>query len=610
MSSNPAIFPPARSTRPARPRGTLATLALAALVAIGGGAAAIAPAQAAAAGPSPAAAAPVEARIGRVIVTYRDDTAALPAGRLSAANAPAWQAERSTRLAERLRLDLRAGRAISERQHVVMARGLSDEELAARLAGQPEVAFAEPDRRLKIAAVPNDPRYDTVRLVDGGPIAGQWYLKPPDATIFSAIDAQSAWDVPGVGGTRIVVAVLDTGIRFDHPDLPTRASGGMLQGYDMIVADDSFTGGNANFGTAADGDGRDADPSDPGDFLTPAEISANPTAFTNCSPEASSSWHGTQVAGIIGAVSNNGLGMAGVGRGIALLPVRVLGKCGGYTSDIAAGIRWAAGLAVPGVPLNPAPARVINLSLGGQPGPCASGSALQTAVSAATAAGTVVVAAAGNIGLASTSPANCPGAVGVAGVRHTGTKVGYSALGADISIAAPAGNCVNLAGACLYPILSTTNAGTTTPAPGSDRYTTGGSDFAVGTSFASPLAAGVAALMLSTNQALTSAQVRSFLQASARPFPATGADPGTPFCQAPGATEQGECYCTTATCGAGLLDARAAVQAAATGVPPVVTPPPPPPSGGGGGGGALGVGWVLALAAAAGALRRARRWSA
>jgi serine protease len=311
------------------------------------------------------------------------------------------------------------------------------------------------------------------------------------------------------------------------------------------------------------------------------------------------------VAGIIGAVSNNGLGMAGVGRGIALLPVRVLGKCGGYTSDIAAGIRWAAGLAVPGVPLNPDPARVINLSLGGQPGPCANGSALQTAVSAATAGGAVVVAAAGNIGLASTSPANCPGAIGVAGVRHIGTKVGYSALGADISIAAPAGNCVNLAGSCLYPILSTTNAGTTTPVAGSDRYTTGGSDFAVGTSFASPLAAGVAALMLSTNPALTAAQVRSFLQASARPFPAAGADPGTPFCQAPGATEQDECYCTTATCGAGLLDARAAVQAAATGVPPVVTPPPP--SGGGGGGGALGAGWLLALAGAALALRGVRR---
>lgn len=585
---------------------------MAAILTLGLGAAAPV-ARAAGAAASPAAPLPAEARLGRVIVTYRDDTATAPAGRLSAANAPAWQAERSARLAERLRLDLRAGRAISERQHVVMARGLSDEELAARLAGQPEVAFVEPDRRLRIAAAPNDPRYDTVRLVDGGPVAGQWYLKPPDATIVSAIDAQSAWDVPGVGGTRIVVAVLDTGIRFDHPDLPTRASGGMLQGYDMIVADDSFTGGNANFGTAADGDGRDADPSDPGDFLTPAEISANPTAFTNCSPEASSSWHGTQVAGIIGAVSNNGLGMAGVGRGIALLPVRVLGKCGGYTSDIAAGIRWAAGLTVPGVPtLAPGDrARVINLSLGGAPGQCGvtpGTIALRDAVNAAVNEGAVVVAAGGNDPSAPTAPANCPGAIGVAGVRHTGVKVGYSAFGSEISIAAPAGNCVNSSGACLYPILSTTNAGLTTAQPGGDEYTTGGGSFAVGTSFASPLVAGAAALMLTVNPALTPAQVKAFLQASARQFPVnTGAtNPATtPTCPQLEPSNS-ECYCTTATCGAGLLDARAAVQAAATGTPPVVTPPPPPA---GGGGGVLGVGWLLALAAAAGAMRRGPRRS-
>jgi serine protease len=579
---------------------------VAAILTLGLGAAAPA-AQAAGAAASPAAPLPAEARLGRVIVTYRDDTATAPAGRLSAANAPAWQAERSTRLAERLRLDLRAGRAISERQHVVMARGLSDEELAARLAGQPEVAYVEPDRRLKIAAVPNDPRYDTVRLVDGGPEAGQWYLKPPDAMIVSAIDAQSAWDVPGVGGTRIVVAVLDTGIRFDHPDLPTRESGGMLQGYDMIVADDSFTGGNTNFGTAADGDGRDADPSDPGDFLTAAEINANPTAFTNCAPEARSSWHGTQVAGIIGAVSNNGLGMAGVGRGIALLPVRVLGKCGGYTSDIAAAIRWSAGLAVPGVPLNPDPARVINLSLGGAPGQCGvtpGTIALRDAVNAAVNEGAVVVAAGGNDPSAPTAPANCPGAIGVAGVRHTGVKVGYSAFGAAISIAAPAGNCVNTIGNCVYPILSTTNAGATTPVARSEAYTTGGSDYAVGTSFASPLVAGVAALMLSVNPTLNPADVRALLRTSARAFPTTlgATNPDTtPTCPSLEPSNS-ECFCTIATCGAGLLDARAAVQAAAA-APPSVTPPPS----GGGGGGALGAGWWFALAAAAGALRRTRR---
>jgi serine protease len=592
--------------RPCLPRaGSTAALLLAA-VAAGPFNPFASPALAAGPAVSPAVAAPAEARIGRVIVTYRDEAAATPAGRLSAASAPAWQAERATRLAARLGLELRAGRAISERQQVVMVRGLSDEDLATRLAGQPEVAFAEPDRRMKIAAVPNDPRYAGVGPAFGGPASGQWYLKPPDATIASAIDAERAWDIPGVGGAQTVVAVLDTGIRFDHPDLPTRASGLMLQGYDMIVADDSFTGGNSNFGTAGDNDGRDNDPSDPGDFLTSAEIAANPTAFTNCSPEASSSWHGTQVAGLIAALANNNLGMAGMARNVQLLPVRVLGKCGGYTSDIATGIRWAAGLAVPGLPTNANPARVINLSLGGSPGPCSNGSALQTAVAAAVQRGAVVVAAGGNDPSAPTAPANCAGAIGVAGVRHTGVKVGYSAFGSAISIAAPAGNCVNTSGSCLYPILSTSNAGTTQPVGASNEYTDGTGNFAVGTSFASPLVAGAAALVLSVDPALSPAQVKTLLEGSARPFPPnTGAtNPATtPTCPQLEPSNS-ECYCTTATCGAGLLDARAAVQAAAAGGLPVV---PPAPSEGGGGGGALGAGWLLALAFAAVGLRGARR---
>ncbi len=155
-----------------------------------------------------------------------------------------------------------------------------------------------------------------------------------------------------------------------------------------------------------------------------------------------SSWHGTQTAGLIGALTNNGVGMASVGRTVRILPVRVLGKCGGFDADIIAGMRWAAGLSVPGVPANPNPARVINMSLGGA-GVCTQ--AYVDAVNEINAAGVTIIASAGNsTGHAVSSPANCPGVIAVAGLRHVGTKVGFSDLGPQISISAPGGNCVNL----------------------------------------------------------------------------------------------------------------------------------------------------------------------
>ena len=127
-------------------------------------------------------------------------------------------------------------------------------------------------------------------------------------------------------------------------------------------------------------------------------------------------------------------------------------------------------------------------------------------------------------------PANCPGVISVAGLRHAGTKNGFSSLGPEVSIAAPAGNCVNLSGECLYPILSTSNTGTTTPS--CPTHTTGGSDAAVGTSFAAPLVSGTAALMLAANPALTPAQVLSLLKSSARGFPSSGAGVGVSSCVA------------------------------------------------------------------------------
>jgi len=456
--------------------------------------------------------------------------------------------DRATLLGQRRGLVLQAATAVDERTQAVMADGVDSARLAALLAADPEVEYAVPDGRRRAWRVPNDPLYVPSSSPPSGPVTGQWYLKPPTGAslvtgdeVLSAINAQGAWDIT-TGHRSVVVAVLDSGVRPEHPDL----AGKLLPGYDMI----------ADATLANDGNGRDADPSDPGDWVTSGDRSNN--LFKDCDV-ANSSWHGTKVAGLIAAATNNGAGMAGAGWNVRLLPVRVLGKCFGYDSDIIAGMRWAAGLPVPGVPSNPNPAKVLNLSLGGE-GACTQ--QYRDAVSAITATGAVVVAAAGNTtGRAVNNPANCPGVIGVAALRHIGTKVGFSDVGPEISIAAPGGNCVNLQGACLYPLLTTSNAGTTTPGASnySDSYA-----YSVGTSFSAPLVAGTAALMMTANRTLTPAQVLAAMRATARPFPQSGApaDPDTgpiPVCQAPGGTDQLQCYCTTTTCGAGMLDAQAAV---------------------------------------------------
>ncbi|GAP34473.1 S8 family peptidase [Piscinibacter sakaiensis] len=545
----------------------------------------------------------------RVIVAFK------PGSALSRIEAEATLADpapqRTRALAQRLGLALRSGASVGPRSQVVMADGLAAQALAQRLAADPEVASVSIDRRRRLAAAPNDPLY----AVGGatGPVAGQWYLRPPNTTTPAAIDAESAWDTR-TGSSSVVVAVLDTGIRFDHADLLPVAQGGpVLPGYDFVS--DAPTGN--------DGDGRDADPSDPGDWITAAENSQAGGAFRDCGVSASS-WHGTSVAGLVGAATNNGFGMAGVGRGIRVLPVRVLGKCGGFDSDIIAGMRWAAGLSVPGVPANPTPAKVINMSLGGT-GTCSA--AYAQAMTEIAAVGAVVVASAGNsAGHAVSEPANCAGVIAVAGLRHVGTKVGFSDLGPQIALAAPGGNCVDVTAgaACQYPILTARNAGTQVPIANSSVFSDA-FNYTVGTSFAAPLVAGTAALMASVKPEITPTELRSLLLSSTRAFPTTGGDNGdgttVPQCQAPiidaagKPVDQLQCYCTTSTCGAGMLDAGAAVRATAASVvvtpPPTTTPTPTTPTpvadSGGGGGGATSGAWLLGLLAATLALRRANR---
>jgi serine protease len=458
-------------------------------------------------------------------------------------------------LGDRLGIALDDGAALSERAQVVLARSVTSAQLAQRLARESDVEYAVPDERRHILTAPNDPLY-AAGVPGNGPAVGQWYLRAPSGAVTSSIDIETAWNVTP-GNPAVVVAVVDTGVRYDHTDLLSVAAGGkLLPGYNMV----------SNVLIANDGDGRDADASDPGDWITSAESDNRSSAFYKCTA-GNSSWHGTKVAGIIAAITNNGLGMAGVGPNLRVLPVRVLGKCGGLDSDIIAGMRWAAGLSVPGVPANPYPARVINLSLGGG-GACPA--AYSDAVGEITAAGTVIVAAAGNsAGHALITPANCSGVIAVAALRHVGTKVGFSDLGADVAIAAPGGNCVNItAGSpCLYPILTTSDLGTTTPVGPTD---TDSFNLSLGTSFSAPLVSGTAALLLSVNPALTPQQVRQALQATSNAFPTTGGDngDGTPVlqCTPPqysGATpvDQLQCYCTTSTCGAGMLNAGAAVSA-------------------------------------------------
>ena len=537
--------------------GLACLIALASLVS-----AASLPAQGAERGPARVAssgAAAVETE-ARVIVKFRADSSLMRALAARAAVATTTDGpQHAQALSTRLGLALTDGRVLGPRSQLVHATGVSSKDLAARLAAQSDVEYAVVDGRMRVQAAPNDPLYAAGQSVT--PVVGQWYLRAPnssvivDATsVLSAINAEAAWAIT-TGKRSVVVAVLDTGVRPEHPDL----AGKLLPGYDFI----------SDSATANDGGGRDADPTDPGDWITAAETNAVGGQFYGCGSldangnatlKADSSWHGTQTAGMIGAATNNGVGMASVGHDVMLLPVRVLGKCGGYDSDIQDALLWAAGITVSGVPANPNPAQVINLSLGA---PSSCSAAYVDVLQQVAAKGVVVVAAAGNDGLAVGTPANCPGVIAVAGVRHAGTKVGYSDLGPEIALSAPAGNCVSLTGSCLYPLVTTSNDGT--QGPGASIYTDGDLRPTLGTSFSAPLVAGTVALMFSANPALSPVDTLNALKSTARPFPSSGAiaTPGSPAvtaCTAPGSVAQNsECYCTTGTCGAGLLDAGAAV---------------------------------------------------
>ncbi len=446
-----------------------------------------------------------EPTVQRFIVKTRD-AAPVSISSASAAGAAPSAALRATLQSAAAALPAKNGRALgltSLRRlavgpEVVKASRPLDraeaETLMRQIAADPNVEYVEVDQRMTIALTPNDPR-----------LGDQWAF----GTTNAGINVRSAWDK--ASGDGVVVAVIDTGIT-SHPDL----NANVLQGYDFISDADS----------ARDGDGRDSNPADEGDWAAAGECYSG-------SPASNSSWHGTHVAGTIAAITNNGTGVAGTAFKAKILPVRVLGKCGGYTSDIADAITWASGGTVSGVPTNQNPAEVINMSLGGS-GTCSS--TYQNAINGAVSRGTTVVVAAGNssTNVSSSVPANCNNVIAVAATTSSRAKASYSNYGAGIDISAPGSN-----------ILSTLNDGTTTP--GNPSYASYN-----GTSMATPHVAGVVALMQSVAPtALTPAQVESTIKNTAASF----------------SCSQG--------CGAGLLDANAAVTAALNGGS----------SGGGGGGG-------------------------
>ncbi len=331
------------------------------------------------------------------------------------------------------------------------------------------------------------------------------------------IRAPQAWSRST--GAGAVVGIIDTGITA-HPDLTTSSTaivgGNVVPGYDFISSATS----------ANDGDGRDADPTDSfGDGV----------------------FHGTHVAGIIGA-RLDGRGVVGTAPNVRMQPLRTLGEGGGSEADIMAAMRWGAGLTVPGTAANPTPDDVLNLSLGG-PGNCSF--AMQQTVNAVLAKGVALVVAAGNSSqpVATSQPANCKGVIRVAATGATGRLASYSNYGSaalPVTVAAPGGSSVpNPATGRTGLVISTGNDGTT--GIGSPTYVE-----MAGTSMAAPHVSGVVALLKSAHPSLTPAEITAVLQRTASPLAGT---------------------CVTSVCGAGIVDAAAAVadQAAAAARPALTT---------------------------------------
>lgn len=469
-------------------------------------------------------------------------------------------------------------------------------EATQRLNATPGIAWVAPnvrERRQQAApALPNDPFF-----------AQQWWLQTVAGSDSDALadrrrgvpGLQSAWAAT-TGSSGVRVAVLDSGYT-DHPDL----AGRVRPGHDFV----------SEVEYANDGNGRDADPHDPGDWVSEADRSAHPALFGDCDV-APSSWHGTAILGQLAAQTGNAGGMAALRWSGDVLAVRVAGKCGATVADIVDAIRWSAGLSVEGVADNPTPARVISLSFGGD---AACSPAYQEAIDDVARVGAVVVASAGNDSAAVSRPANCRGVVAVAALNRDGFKAYYSNFGPEITVATVGGDYQEEGrwGPMLGDggLLTLYNDGA--ERPGTAQYA-----YFAGTSFAAPIVAGTAALMLDRNPQLSVAQLVDGLQRSARPHVGSTV---LPVCSSDAPTR---CICADGQCGSGILDAAEALRYAVSPADFVAQTLPVPvldsaelrsaialgsdseasersasvSSGTEGGGGALGLPWLAALLAA------------
>lgn len=376
-----------------------------------------------------------------------------------------------------------------------------------RIKSDPRVEFAEADLQMKGMALPNDVSFGS-----------QWALQSTANRAGARFD--KAWDLVK-GSSDVIVAVVDTGVRFDTPEL----SGRLLAGYDFI----------SEVLTANDGDGRDPDPSDMGDWVS--ESDKTKSIFSDC-PVSSSTWHGTFISGQIAGVTQNLQGISAGDWNAKILPVRVSGKCRAFASDMYDGMLWSAGVEVPGAPVNTTPASIINVSLGA---PVSCSSLAQSVVNRIKGMGALLVSSGGNGGGESFLPANCTGVVSVGAVDRDGTRAFYSAIGSTVDIAAPGGYYNGLLG-----VGNSGNQG-----PESPRMVS-----KTGTSFASPLVAAAAALVKAANPSLTGEQIENILLTTVQPFTLTTGQKCVPG--------QGKavCDCSVGVCGTGMLDAHAAVRAA------------------------------------------------
>ncbi len=399
----------------------------------------------------------------RLIVKYRDSETRYKRKRSSSSI--------SQSLSQTSGTQLKVLHSTATNAHVVQLDRLVSmteaKDIADQIAMDPDVLYAEPDGMIHAYSVPNDPLY-----------RNQWHYFNPAG----GLNLPNAWDVST--GKDVVVAVIDSGIR-PHADLQNK----VLPGYDFI----------SNAFIANDGGLRDNDASDPGDWMEKGVCGGGEPFY-----QRNSSWHGTHVAGTIAASGNNGIGVSGVAWGAKILPIRVLGKCGGFESDAADAMLWAAGLPVLGVPNNLNPAKVINLSAG-EIGPCPM--VFRDAIQAVRRVGVTVVVSAGNDyqNAQLTKPANCPGVIAVGATNFWGERSSYSNFGPTVDVYAPGGEGVF----GFDGILSTVNSGITTP--GGDGYA-----YLAGTSMAAPHVSGVVALMYALQPNITPTRVENILKQTVR----------------------------------------------------------------------------------------------